>query len=68
MRRSYEYIVLGCGGIGSGAAYWLARRAGADVLGLEQFKLGHHHGGAAARDSGRWFYRRRGVGQRYGCV
>ncbi len=46
MRRSYEYIVLGCGGIGSGAAYWLARRAGADVLGLEQFKLGHHHGGS----------------------
>ena len=46
MRRSYEYIVLGCGGIGSGAAYWLARRAGTDVLGLEQFKLGHHHGGS----------------------
>lgn len=46
MRTSYEYIVLGCGGIGSGAAYWLARRAGADVLGLEQFKLGHHRGGS----------------------
>ncbi len=46
MRTSYEYIVLGCGGIGSGAAYWLARRAGADVLGLEQFKLGHDHGGS----------------------
>jgi sarcosine oxidase len=46
MKTNYEYIVLGCGGIGSGAAYWLARRAGADVLGLEQFELGHHHGGS----------------------
>ena len=43
-RRDYEYIVLGLGGIGSGAAYWLARRAGADVLGLEQFELGHPRG------------------------
>ncbi len=46
MKTTYEYIVLGCGGIGSGAAYWLARRAGADVLGLEQFELGHRHGGS----------------------
>ena len=46
MKRTYDYIVLGCGGIGSGAAYWLARRAGAEVLGLEQFKLGHHNGGS----------------------
>ncbi len=45
-RTHYEYIVLGCGGLGSGAAYWLARRAGADVLGLEQFALGHIHGGS----------------------
>jgi sarcosine oxidase len=44
MKRDYEYIVLGCGGIGSGAAYWLARRAGAEVLALEQFELGHEHG------------------------
>jgi sarcosine oxidase len=42
--RSYEYIVLGLGGLGSGAAYWLSRRAGADVLGLEQFELGHVRG------------------------
>ncbi len=45
-KTSYEYIVLGCGGIGSAAAYWLARRAKGDVLGLEQFELGHHHGGS----------------------
>jgi sarcosine oxidase len=46
MKTSYDYIVLGCGGIGSGAAYWLSRRAGAEVLGLEQFQLGHAHGGS----------------------
>ena len=46
MRRNYEYIVLGCGGIGSGAVYWLSRRDGSEVLGLEQFELGHHHGGS----------------------
>jgi sarcosine oxidase len=51
MRRDYEYIVLGLGGIGSGAAYWLARRAGADVLGLEQFELGHARG--ASQDHSR---------------
>lgn len=44
MRTDYEYIVLGLGGLGSGAAYWLARTAGADVLGLEQFELGHIRG------------------------
>jgi sarcosine oxidase len=41
--REYDVIVLGLGGIGSGAAYWLARR-GARVLGLEQFALGHARG------------------------
>ena len=44
MKRDYEYIVLGLGGFGSAAAYWLSRRAGADVLGLEQFELGHVRG------------------------
>jgi sarcosine oxidase len=44
MRLDYDYIVLGLGGIGSAAAYWLARRAGADVLGLEQFAIGHARG------------------------
>jgi sarcosine oxidase len=43
-RADYEYVVLGLGGIGSAAAYWLARRAGTDVLGLEQFELGHARG------------------------
>ncbi len=43
-RRDYEYIVLGLGGLGSAAAYWLSRDAGADVLGLEQFELGHVRG------------------------
>ncbi|XP_038069951.1 monomeric sarcosine oxidase-like [Patiria miniata] len=44
--RWYEYVVVGCGGIGSSAVYWLAKRAGQNVLGLEQFKLGHDHGGS----------------------
>lgn len=44
MKRDYEYIVLGLGGFGSAAAYWLARRAGTEVLGLEQFELGHVRG------------------------
>jgi len=44
VRRDFEYIVLGLGGLGSAAAYWLARRAGRDVLGLEQFELGHVRG------------------------
>ena len=44
MKRDYEFIVLGLGGLGSGAAYWLSRAAGADVLGIEQFELGHSRG------------------------
>lgn len=44
MRRDYDTIVLGLGGLGAGALYWLARRAGSDVLGLEQFELGHARG------------------------
>src|ERR671917_991741 len=43
-KLEYEYIVLGLGGFGSAAAYWLARRAGTEVLGLEQFELGHIRG------------------------
>jgi sarcosine oxidase len=46
MNTDFEYIVLGLGGIGSGAAYWLSRRAGDQVLGLEQFELGHDRGGS----------------------
>ena len=44
MRRTYEVIVVGCGGIGSAAAYWLAREIGPDVLAIEQFPLGHDRG------------------------
>jgi sarcosine oxidase len=44
VKRDYEYIVLGLGGFGSAAAYWLARQAGSEVLGLEQFELGHGRG------------------------
>jgi len=43
-RLDYDYIVLGLGGLGSAAAYWLSREAGSDVLGLEQFELGHVRG------------------------
>jgi sarcosine oxidase len=51
VRRDYEYIVVGLGGIGSAAAYRLARRAGADVLGLEQFHIAHDRG--ASQDHSR---------------
>src|SRR5680860_1161819 len=44
MRNTYEVIVVGCGGIGSAAAYWLAREIGADVLAIEQFELDHDRG------------------------
>jgi sarcosine oxidase len=45
-RTDFSTIVLGLGGIGSGAAYWLSRRLGSDVLGIEQFELGHGKGGS----------------------
>jgi sarcosine oxidase len=51
MKRDYAYIVIGLGGIGSGAAYWLSRRAGREVLGLEQFEFGHVRG--ASQDHSR---------------
>ncbi|MFI5225753.1 MAG: N-methyl-L-tryptophan oxidase [Candidatus Limnocylindrales bacterium] len=41
--RDRDVVVVGLGALGSAAAYWLAR-AGADVLGLEQFELGHSNG------------------------
>jgi sarcosine oxidase len=44
MRTDFDSIVLGLGGLGSAAAYWLSRRSGRDVLGLEQFELGHVRG------------------------
>jgi len=39
------------GGIGSGAVYWAAKRAGAGVLGLERFEFGHERG--ASQDHSR---------------
>lgn len=45
-RRYFDYIVIGCGGIGSGALFWLSKRAGDSVLGLERFNLGHVNGGS----------------------
>lgn len=44
MNSTYEHIVLGAGGIGSAAAYWLARRGGGSILALEQYRLGHDRG------------------------
>ena len=44
-RREFDQVVVGLGGIGSAAAYWLARRSGnRRVLGLEQFGIGHPNG------------------------
>ncbi len=51
MKTNYEFIVVGCGGIGSAVAYRLAREAGAEVLALEQFRLGHDAG--ASQDHSR---------------
>ena len=45
-----DVIVLGLGGIGSAAAFWLAR-SGARVIGLERFALGHDRG--ASQDHSR---------------
>jgi sarcosine oxidase len=51
MDTGYEAIVVGCGGLGSAALYWLSRELGPKVLGLEQFRLGHEHG--ASQDHSR---------------
>ena len=50
-RRDWDAIVIGLGGIGSAAAYWLSRTLGDRVLGLEQFELGHANG--ASQDHSR---------------
>jgi sarcosine oxidase len=49
-RHEADVVVLGLGGIGSAAAYWLAR-SGARVIGLERFVLGHDRG--ASQDHSR---------------
>jgi sarcosine oxidase len=43
-RTTADVIVVGCGGLGSAAAYWLSTRLGGGVLALEQFDLGHSNG------------------------
>src|SRR5215210_6678966 len=42
--RECRVAVVGAGGIGSAAAYWLSRRLGDGVVCLEQHELGHPHG------------------------
>lgn len=42
----FDTIVLGLGGLGSAALYWLSRRLGGDVMGIEQFETGHVRGGS----------------------
>jgi sarcosine oxidase len=51
MKTDFKAIVVGLGGIGAAAAYWLARRLGGEVLGLEQFEIGHARG--ASQDHSR---------------
>ena len=43
---------MGLGGLGSATAYWAAKRAGAGVVGLERFELGHERG--ASQDHSRF--------------
>jgi sarcosine oxidase len=42
-RHDWDVVVVGLGALGSAAA-WALARAGARVLGLEQFAFGHHRG------------------------
>src|SRR2546428_4849698 len=49
--QEFEYVVVGLGGLGSAAAYRLARRTGSAVLGIEQFEIGHERG--ASQDHSR---------------
>ena len=51
MSKNHEVIVIGCGGLGSAALYWLSKDLGPAVLGLEQFRLGHDRG--ASQDHSR---------------
>ncbi len=44
MTRDADVVVVGLGALGSAAAYWLSRRTGLRVLGLEQFEIGHPYG------------------------
>jgi sarcosine oxidase len=51
MRRDWDVVVVGLGGFGSAAAYWLSARPGLRVLGLEQFEFDHDNG--ASKDHSR---------------
>jgi sarcosine oxidase len=51
VKSDWDAVVVGLGGIGSAAAYWLSERLGDRVLGLEQFELGHGNG--ASQDHSR---------------
>jgi len=51
MIRDWDVVVIGLGGFGSAATYWLSRRFRDRVLGLEQFELGHVRG--ASQDHSR---------------
>jgi monomeric sarcosine oxidase len=42
--RRYRVVVVGAGGIGSSATYWLSRTLAADVACLEQWQPGHDRG------------------------
>src|SRR5688500_16432815 len=42
-RREFDVAVVGLGGLGSAAAYWLAC-SGSTVVAREQFELGHVRG------------------------
>lgn len=44
MKTAWDVIVIGCGGIGSAAAYHLAREVGQRVLVLERYSVGHPYG------------------------
>ena len=46
MKTTYDTIVIGLGGLGAAALYWLSCELGSDVLGLEQFEIGHTRGGS----------------------
>ena len=46
MKTAYDFITIGCGGLGSAAAYWLSCQAHGEVLALEQFQLCHPRGGS----------------------
>ena len=44
MRDECRIAVIGAGGLGSAAAYWLSRTVGQDVVCLEQYEVGHELG------------------------